>query len=109
MPGQTALLMNTLLNFLVLGLFLFLSTWCFLHQTTLVSWLSVQAQNEQANSYKVVLQASGSLAIFLSIIAFQALLKSQKIAWTHNTLHTILLVWSIVLVVFSGAILLFTK
>ena len=45
----------------------------------------------------------------LSLIAFQALLKASKIAWTHNTLHTILMVWSLALVLFSLAILMNTR
>jgi len=44
MPGQKLLLLNTLLNFLVLGTFLFLSSWCFLHQETLVGWLVITTE-----------------------------------------------------------------
>jgi uncharacterized membrane protein len=69
-------------------------------------------QNDLKDSksfYEIMLTISGCLAILLSIIAFQALVKSSKIAWTHNTLHMILMTWGIALVLFSGAILTNTK
>ena len=69
-------------------------------------------QNDLEDSksfYEIMLTISGCLAILLSIIAFQALVKSSKIAWTHNTLHMILMTWGIALVLFSGAILTNTK
>ena len=49
------------------------------------------------------------MTILVSIIAFQALQKASKIAWTHNTLHLILMVLSITLVLFACAILINAK
>ena len=49
------------------------------------------------------------MTILVSIIAFQALQKASKIAWTHNTLHLILMVLSITLVLFACAILINSK
>ena len=36
-------------------------------------------------------------------------MRSMKVAWTHNTLHLILIAWGVALILASGAVLLLTR
>jgi hypothetical protein len=56
-----------------------------------------------------MLTLAGTLAILVSIISFQAVVKSVKIAWAHNTLHTILMVKGLALTIIGGTLLLLVK
>jgi hypothetical protein len=57
----------------------------------------------------VILTLAGTLAILVSIISFQAVVRSVKIAWAHNTLHTILMVKGLALTLIGGFLILLVK
>jgi len=58
---------------------------------------------------KIIIIICGFLAVLITIIAFQALQRSMKVAWAHNTLHLILIAWGIAMILYSGAVLLLSK
>jgi|LauGreDrversion4_2_1035121.scaffolds.fasta_scaffold351031_1 uncharacterized membrane protein YidH (DUF202 family) len=94
---------------------MFLGMWCFLYQEEAASWILIKfyrnaeqlKENAEQKTLKVMLSLAGTLAILVSIISFQAVVKSVKIAWTHNTLHTILMVKGLALTLF-GTVLVVT-